>query len=258
MIFGAMIEAASGSLIGMQIRPTLALAVVFAFAHGLHAEEHITLTNGMELDCVRREVVAAGDALPVVRLYLQPASESTPNYLEVPAASILRAEAIPDLAPSPVATPVGQLATTSGQRLAAASPSLPDLLRHAGTIHNIDADLLAAVVHAESNGNVRAVSHAGAQGLMQLMPTTANDLGVTDTFAPEQNIAGGTTYLDALLTRYHNDPALALAAYNAGPAAVDRYHGIPPYAETRAYVARVLREFNRRKRAAAQPQLASR
>jgi soluble lytic murein transglycosylase-like protein len=125
-----------------------------------------------------------------------------------------------------------------------------ELLTRAGASHNIDADLLASVVHAESNGNVRAVSRAGAQGLMQLMPGTASDLGVTNSFAPEQNIGGGTAYLDQLLTRYHDNIALALAAYNAGPAAVDRYRGIPPYAETRAYVARVIREFNRLKLAA--------
>jgi soluble lytic murein transglycosylase-like protein len=90
------------------------------------------------------------------------------------------------------------------------------------------------------------VSRAGAQGLMQLMPQTANELGVEDSFAPEQNVRGGTAYLDVLLTRYHDNLALALAAYNAGPAAVDKHHGIPPYAETRAYVARVIHEFNRR------------
>ena len=87
-------------------------------------------------------------------------------------------------------------------------------------------------------------------GLMQLMPRTAGEMGVEDAFRPEQNIAGGTAYLDALLTRYRDNIALALAAYNAGPAAVDRYHGVPPYRETQAYVARVIREFNRRKRAA--------
>jgi soluble lytic murein transglycosylase-like protein len=82
---------------------------------------------------------------------------------------------------------------------------------------------------------------------MQLMPGTAAELGVADSFRADQNINGGTAYLDALLVRYHENLALALAAYNAGPAAVDKYHGVPPYRETRVYVARVIREFNRRK-----------
>ena len=123
------------------------------------------------------------------------------------------------------------------------------MLASAGRAHNLDADLLASVVKAESNGNAHAVSRAGAQGLMQLMPSTAGDLGVQNGFEPDENVRGGTTYLDALLTRYHENLALALAAYNAGPAAVDKYHGIPPYHETRVYVARVIHEFNRRVKA---------
>jgi soluble lytic murein transglycosylase-like protein len=120
------------------------------------------------------------------------------------------------------------------------------MLSRAGADHNLDVDLLASLVKAESNGNTRALSRAGAAGLMQLMPGTANDLGVHDRFEPGQNVRGGSSYLDALLTHYNDNLALALAAYNAGPAAVDKYHGIPPYAETRAYVARVIHEFNRR------------
>jgi soluble lytic murein transglycosylase-like protein len=120
------------------------------------------------------------------------------------------------------------------------------MLSEVGQEHNLDVDLLASVVKAESGGNVRAVSRAGARGLMQLMPSTANDLGVQDSFKPGDNVRGGSTYLDALLTRYHENLALALAAYNAGPAAVDKYHGIPPYHETHAYVARVIHEFNQR------------
>jgi soluble lytic murein transglycosylase-like protein len=120
------------------------------------------------------------------------------------------------------------------------------MLTQAGHEHNLDVDLLASLVKAESGGNAHAVSPAGARGLMQLMPATARGLGVNDSFKPEQNVRGGSTYLDALLTRYHDNMALALAAYNAGPEAVDKYHGIPPYRETRVYVARVIHEFNRR------------
>jgi soluble lytic murein transglycosylase-like protein len=123
---------------------------------------------------------------------------------------------------------------------------LREMLADAGHAHNLDVDLLASVVKAESDGNARAVSRAGAEGLMQLMPSTAADLGVKDSLAPGENVRGGAIYLDDLLTRYHENLALALAAYNAGPAAVDKYHGIPPYHETRAYVARVIHEFNRR------------
>jgi soluble lytic murein transglycosylase-like protein len=238
---------------------TLALlAVIAGPSLRAYAAEHITLRNGFELDCARREAV--GDR---VRLYLLPASQSTAaagttgdaNYIEVSASSVLRVEQIPDAPAPPAATaapPALPLILPEPARTAT-TPLTPaemsEMLARAGALHNIYPDLLASVVKAESNGNPRAVSRAGAQGLMQLMPATASELGVHNTFAPEENIGGGTAYLDALLTRYHNDIKLAVAAYNAGPAAVDRYHGIPPYAETRAYVARVISEFNRRTRA---------
>lgn len=105
--------------------------------------------------------------------------------------------------------------------------------------------LLAAVVDAESGFNPRAVSSAGAKGLMQLMDGTARGLGVTDPFDPIQNLLGGARFLQSLLNRYGGDLAKALAAYNAGPAAVDRYGGIPPYAETQRYVPKVLAAFQK-------------
>ena len=108
--------------------------------------------------------------------------------------------------------------------------------------------LVHAIIAQESAWNPLAISKKNAEGLMQLMPSTAAELGVSDSFRPDQNVSGGSTYLDWLLTRYHENLALALAAYNAGPAAVDKYHGIPPYHETQVYVARVIHEFNRRVR----------
>ncbi len=103
------------------------------------------------------------------------------------------------------------------------------------------------MIHAESAFNPRAVSPKGAQGLMQLMPGTASQLGVRNAFDPHDNVEGGTSYLRQLLEQYNFDLIKALAAYNAGPHRVQRYRGVPPYYETRAYVARIVREFNRKK-----------
>ena len=113
---------------------------------------------------------------------------------------------------------------------------IQDAARRAG----IEPALVAAVAHAESNFNARATSPAGAKGLMQLMNGTARGLGVADPFDPEQNLAGGARLLAGLLKQFRGDPALALAAYNAGPGAVQRFGGIPPYEETRRYVPKVL------------------
>jgi soluble lytic murein transglycosylase-like protein len=217
-----------------------ALVCVLSLAAGAHAMERVTLRNGFAYDCAHRQPIDGGR----VRLFLDTSQSS---YIDLPAASIESIEAIPD--PPPAATPAPASAATTDVR---------GLLSKAGEQHNIDVELLASLVQAESAGHPRAVSRTGAEGLMQLMPGTAHQMGVADAFQPAQNIGGGTAYLDLLLDRYHDDLALALAAYNAGPAAVDRYHGIPPYRETRAYVARVMTEFKRRKLASEKTTLASR
>ena len=113
------------------------------------------------------------------------------------------------------------------------------LIQDASRRHGVEEALVRAVIHAESAYKSDAVSHAGAGGLMQLMPATARRFGVTNRFDPAQNIDGGTRYLAWLLNRYQGDVILAAAAYNAGEGAVDRHGGIPPYRETKGYVRKV-------------------
>jgi soluble lytic murein transglycosylase-like protein len=126
---------------------------------------------------------------------------------------------------------------------------LDNVVRDASNRHRLDPDFVNSVIKAESNFKSRAVSPKGAQGLMQLMPDTASKLGVKDPFDPTANVEGGTAYLSQLLDRYKDDPIKALAAYNAGAHRVEQYHGVPPYRETREYVARIVRDFNAKKRA---------
>ena len=225
--------------------PVAILAAFAALSPLAHAAERVTLRNGFEMNCDHHALVDGR-----TRLYL---SAGEDNYIEFRAEEIAAVEILPDPPPNtadgahaapPATSPKANPKTAKDAKLSEAD--LGEMLGKAGHEHNLDVDLLASLVKAESNGNSRAVSRAGARGLMQLMPSTAKDLGVADSFKPDENLRGGSAYLDELLTRYHDNLALALAAYNAGPDAVDRYHGIPPYHETRSYVARVIHEFNRR------------
>jgi soluble lytic murein transglycosylase-like protein len=156
--------------------------------------------------------------------------------------------------PAPVATPVSAEAK-NGAPASRPAPSAPPLVsstndtqreiqsavRMASRKYGVPQQIIQSVIRCESNFNPDAVSHAGAQGLMQLMPLTAADLGVTDPFDIQQNVDGGTRYLREMLDRFEGNLEKSLAAYNAGPGTVIRYGGIPPYPETQAYVEKVIR-----------------
>jgi soluble lytic murein transglycosylase len=127
--------------------------------------------------------------------------------------------------------------------------SYQEIIRHYANSYRLEEALVKAVIKAESNYNPRAMSSKGAQGLMQLIPETARLMRVNDPFDPSQNIRGGSNYLRLMLDRFNGNLDLALAAYNAGPNAVQRHGGIPPYEETRTYVQRVRRYLDLYRRA---------
>jgi len=122
--------------------------------------------------------------------------------------------------------------------------SYEELIRFVSDRHSVDADLIRAVIKAESDFNSNARSNKGAMGLMQLMPDTARLHNVNDAYDPNENVDGGVRHLKMLLERYRGDFTLSLAAYNAGSGAVEKHGGIPPFAETREYVRRVLRFYD--------------
>jgi hypothetical protein len=183
------------------------------------------LSNGFSIRHERREVIGS-----VTRLYL---GADRDGYVDVPTGEIDRFEK--------------DLSVAATGKTPHSSPEMSEVIKTVSSRHHLDPDLINSVIHAESGFNPRAVSPKGAQGLMQLMPQTASKLGVDDAFDPSANVEGGTRYLRELLERYNFDLIKALAAYNAGPQRVEQYHGVPPYYETQAYVARIIRDFNRKK-----------
>ena len=224
----------SGGLRSMK-RALTAMALLAMLAATAHGAERAELRNGFTMRCDHHAEVDGH-----VRIYLTPGDD---DYMD------LSPDAIAGFVETRESAGGGAQARPVRKDAKLNSRDLGEMLNRAGKAHNLDVDLLASVVKAESNGNAHAVSRAGARGLMQLMPATAEKMGVANSLNPGENVQGGSAYLDQMLRRYHENLALALAAYNAGPEAVDRYHGIPPYAETQAYVARVIHEFNRRVRA---------
>jgi hypothetical protein len=229
---------------------TLAIAALPCFA-----SEVAVLRNGFSIRHERREVV--GD---VTRLYV---SADGSSFVDVPTAEIEHFEAAPGLPPSGSLTPASapRLPASSGNAVSHPSPfartsqhvspalNLDEVVSSASGRYRLDPDLVNSVIKAESGFNARAVSPKGARGLMQLMPGTASQLGVPDAFDPQANVEGGTKYLRELLELYNFDLVKALAAYNAGPHRVEQFKGVPPYYETRAYVARIVRDFNKKKAA---------
>lgn len=191
--------------------------------------QNAVLRNGFSITHERHEIIGAS-----TRLY----TSSDGSYVDVPTEQIDHFEAI-----APSTTPVN----TSSPHMPMAKADLPGVVNEVSNRHAIDPDLINSVIRAESDFKIHAVSNKGAQGLMQLMPQTATQLGVANAFDPRANVEGGTRYLRELLEKYNFDLAKALAAYNAGPLRVEQYGGIPPYYETRAYVARIIRDYNRKK-----------
>jgi len=120
---------------------------------------------------------------------------------------------------------------------------LDPIIQEAGETFGVDPDLIRSIIYHESGFNPEAVSSRGAKGLMQLMDTTASEMGVKNVWDPAENIFGGTRYLKSLLNRYGGDEVLALASYNAGPGNVEKYRGVPPFSETKRYLKRVMQGY---------------
>ena len=211
-------------------RKLVTLALVALAASFLHARENAVLRTGFMISHDHHRQLGT-----MTRLFLSPSDD---EYVDVETDKIVGFE--PDEAPVAAPVPARQFTGPS-------SPDLNQIVDKAARENQLDSDFIHALILAESQGKTHAVSPKGAQGLMQLMPDTAAKLGVKNSFDANENVAAGSKYIRELLARYNNDPVRALAAYNAGAGRVQQYNGVPPYRETRAYVAKIIHEFNRRK-----------
>jgi soluble lytic murein transglycosylase-like protein len=205
-------------------------AAVAVCARPVTAAELAVLSNGFTIRHEHHLVMGA-----TTRLYLG-ADDS--SFTDVPTDQIAGYEPAPAIYTEPA---------KSDSAKSAPNVPLNQVVDHASAAYHLDPDLVNSVIHAESGFNSHAVSRKGARGLMQLMPATANQLGVNDAFDPQANVDGGSRYLRELLERYNFDLVKALAAYNAGPMRVEQYQGVPPFRETRAYVARIVHDYNTKK-----------
>jgi soluble lytic murein transglycosylase-like protein len=229
----------------MRIGKHIAIGALLALAQfSAFAGEIAVLRNGFSIHFERKEQNGNSIRLYTGAGYMDIASDQIESFQvdETPVA--------PPAAAQEVTLPAaGSSAEVPALSKNVRAVDIDQVVREAATKNRLDPDFVSSVIRAESNFKTHAVSKKGAQGLMQLMPGTAAQLGVADPFDPKANVEAGTAHLSALLDLYHDDPIKALAAYNAGAFRVKQYNGVPPYHETRAYVAKIVRDFNAKKRA---------
>jgi soluble lytic murein transglycosylase-like protein len=237
------------------LRPITIGAVLVLAQLSAFAGQTAVLRNGFSIHFDHKEQSGNSTRLYTGTGYLDIASDQIASF------DVDETPVTPE--PQPVAQPVPQLsiqppaakpATMASQTALPAQAAqqnidLEQVVREASSKNRLDPDFVSSVISAESNFKTHAISKKGAQGLMQLMPSTAAQLGVADPFDPKANVEAGTAHLSALLDLYKNDPIKALAAYNAGAHRVKQYNGVPPYRETRDYINKIVRDFNAKKRA---------
>jgi soluble lytic murein transglycosylase-like protein len=245
----------------LTVTTLLVLAQMSAFAGQI-----AVLRNGFSIHFDRKEQSAKSTRLFTSTGYLDIATDQITSFevdenpvvpepppAAAPAAQLASAASVSQpVVSKPLAKPLLPAPVTSDLAAPSAATQAFDLdqvVREASSKNRLDPDFVRSVISAESNFKIHAVSKKGALGLMQLMPSTAAQLGVADPFDPRANVEAGTAHLSALLDRYNNDPIKALAAYNAGAHRVKQYNGVPPYRETRAYISKIVRDFNAKKRA---------